>query len=838
MTIRLLIRLILSCLIFCSLNLINEGLYAQNIPQSKKKLKKLADEYFNNEEFSKALPLLLKLDTLVPDNFEIKYNIGACYLNTPYEKTKGIRYLEFALEKGENLLPNIVFYDLGTLYHLNYQFDEAIKLFTRFIEISNKTEPLLASASRMINICNNAKGNYAEPLQTDIYNLGSPINSENSETSPLISADEEIIYFTRSFSKTYEQLDIEFIKKIYCSVLKNKKWSEPFEIIIKNPSENMQISLAGNSPDGEILFFSIGNEVSADIYFCRIADGKCSNFIKMPEIINSPFWEGKVSITPDGRKLYFSSNRSGGFGGKDIYKVTKDENGNWTNLLNLGPSINTEFDEDAPFIHPDKQTFYFSSNGHNTMGGYDIFNSMRLDSENNWTEPVNIGYPINTTSDDIGFVISADGNTAYLSSAHDNQFGKHNIYKVVLRKTIPLTLIKGTIMGGDPPKPVKARIKVIDHETKERLRYIYNPSPKTGKYLMIFPPNKNYDMIIEADEYYPQLINIFVPNQTYFYELFQEIFLKQVRVLTNDTIIGQEITVTNIFYDIYKTQIAHSLTEKDDSSHIHKFDDLLKVVENIINTTDSIGLEKLDSISSNYTEKIPDKNENHKNREYNDLLNMIENAIEKTDSVSLLLLDANTVYNDITNEVYFFGVDKNSSSLNPVIFDNDTLYTLPPINTIDKKEIELSDLKNQGDTVNKKLSKKYFDFKTSPVKLRKYVYINYIYFEPGKSNIDNKFMQMLSGVLQLLLLNENLGIELHGYADPTDNAESNKELSKLRAFNVMEYLVSKQVESRRIIMTGHGETGNEHLLSKEEMQQLRRVELKIFEVNNSTQERN
>ena len=147
-------------------------------------------------------------------------------------------------------------------------------------------------------------------------------------------------------------------------------------------------------------------------------------------------------------------------------------------------------------------------------------------------------------------------------------------------------------------------------------------------------------------------------------------------------------------------------------------------------------------------------------------------------------------------------------------------------------------MKNQGDTVNKKLSKKYFDFKTSPVKLRKYVYINYIYFEPGKSNIDNKFMQMLSGVLQLLLLNENLGIELHGYADPTDNAESNKELSKLRAFNVMEYLVSKQVESRRIIMTGHGETGNEHLLSKEEMQQLRRVELKIFEVNNSTQERN
>ena len=186
----------------------------------------------------------------------------------------------------------------------------------------------------------------------------------------------------------------------------------------------------------------------------------------------------------------------------------------------------------------------------------------------------------------------------------------------------------------------------------------------------------SYDMVIEADGYYPQLINVFVPNQTYFYELFQEIFLKQIKVNENDSIIGQEIRVTNTFYDIYRTQSAVNLSG-DDTIQIHKFDDLLKTIENIINSTDSIGINQLDILTEkNYNNN--EKNEN-KNKEYDQLLNLIENAIEKTDSVSLLLIDANTIYNDITNKVFFFGVDKNSSALEPVVIGNDTIYTLPTL---------------------------------------------------------------------------------------------------------------------------------------------------------------
>ena len=799
-------------------------LTAQEIPANKKKIQKLAYEYFNNEEFEKALPLFLKLDELVPDNFEIKYNIGACYLNTAYEKTKGIPYLEFALEKGGNLLPPTVLYDLGMLYHLNYQFDEAENQFNKYLSTAQKSDLYITKSTRMIEVCENAKEIYNNPVDFDIFPLGLPVNSENSESTPLISADEEIIYFTRSFSKLYGQIEIEFLKKIYFSTYKNRKWQDPIEINISAPPEGMQISLAGSSPDGELLFFSIGNSISSDLFMCKIEDGSCSELITLPENINSPFWEGKISITPDGQEIYFSSNRPGGYGGKDIYRSKKEKNGKWSTAINLGPSVNTEFDEDAPFIHPDMHTLYFSSTGHNTIGGYDVFSSSQTETDNDWTEPTNLGYPLNTTSDDIGFVISADGNNAYLASSHDNKFGKYDIYKVILHKTIPLTLIKGTIMGGNPPKPVKARIRVVDNETREKLKYIYNPNPKTGKYLMIFPPNKNYDMVIEAEGYYPQLINIHVPNQTYFYELFQEIFLKQVRVTKNDSIIGQEITITNTFYDIYKTQVSDSIYRANQKIRKKNFDDLLKTVEEIINTTDSIGLDQLDSLSIISTEEFPDNDPDSNNKNYDKLLNIIENAINNEDSLSLLLLDANAIYNDVTNKVFFFDANSESPELIPVIFGKDTLYTLPALLT--SKKDKDSDI--QGD-INNISKAKQIDFKNSNDSLRRYIYINYVFYETGKSDIQKKFMQMLNGVLQLAIMNEDLGIELHGYTDDIGDSDKNLELSKNRAFSVMEFFVSNQIDSKRIIMTGHGEVVQDKNQTLDRSQQ-RRVEIKVFEL--------
>ncbi|PIY05988.1 MAG: hypothetical protein COZ21_03540, partial [Bacteroidetes bacterium CG_4_10_14_3_um_filter_31_20] len=161
---------------------------------------------------------------------------------------------------------------------------------------------------------------------------------------------------------------------------------------------------------------------------------------------------------------------------------------------------------------------------------------------------------------------------------------------------------------------------------------------------------------------------------------------------------------------------------------------------------------------------------------------------------------------------------------------NDTIYTLPTLSINNQKKVNVSQLLNKKDTVNKNFEKQ-IDFKMLPEKERKYVYINYLYYETGKSDIEKKYLQTLNGILQLLLLNDNLGVEIHGYSDIIGEEEANMELSKIRAFNVMEFIVSKQIESRRITMTAHGETGTEK--SEKEMQQYRKVEIKVFEVKNN-----
>ncbi|MGQ9847449.1 MAG: OmpA family protein, partial [Bacteroidales bacterium] len=546
-------------------------------------------------------------------------------------------------------------------------------------------------------------------------------------------------------------------------------------------------------------------------------------------IINSPYAETSISVSPDGRTYYFSSNRPGGYGGKDIYRAILDDKNEWSIIENLGPSINTEFDEDAPFIHPDNKTLYFSSKGHNSIGGYDIFYSKNI-KENEWEYPTNIGLPINTTSDDVGFVITADGNNAYFASAQNNINNKYDIYKAILHKTIPLTLVKGIIRGGDPPKPIKAKIRVFDKETQQIVKYVYNPNPNTGKYLMIFPPNKNYDMIIEAENYLPQLVNIYIPNQTYFYELYQEIFLKQIKINKNDSAIGQEIRISNTFYDIYKTDISDSILNAEQQKRQKHIDELLKLVENIISTTDSISIEQIEKTTTK--DSLTDKNKIIQNR-YNKLLDLVETAIEKTDSTTLQLLDANAIYNNVTNKVYFYGIENQEPILSKIVIGNDTLYTLPAINTSKALEIKTPSVSSlKSDSILKPI-KKQFDFRNIPENKRRYIYINYIFYPSGKYKIENKYLTSLKEMIELLLLNPELGIEINGFADPIGDKDKNMELSLKRAFAVSEFFLNNQIAPRRIIVNGKGEIGNEN---DDDIWQMRRTEIKLFEIRSKEEE--
>ena len=795
--------------------------YSQEVILNKKKIQRMAQNYFDNEQFDKALPLYLKLDSIEPNKFETKYYIGACYLNSIYDKTKGIPYLEYALKHGEKFLPSVIFYDLAKLYHLNYQFDEAIEMLNTFKIKASKSDIYYTKVEQLIKQCQSAKTLLQTPSNIEIEKLEHSINTHHSETTPFISADESKIYFTRTYYQAKSNIEFETTKKIMIANKVNKNY-DVAEVKIDYSNFKSNISLAGVSPDGEVLFFAIGNNSNSDIYACKIQNNACTQFIKLPEIINSPFDETSISVSPDGRTYYFSSNRPGGYGGKDLYRVVMDDNNQWSIIENLGPSINTEFDEDSPFIHPDNKTLYFSSKGHNSIGGYDIFYTQNI-AKNEWKYPTNIGFPINTPSDDIGFVLSADGNSAYLSSSKNNET-KYDIYKAILHKTIPLTLVKGTIMGGDPPKPIKAKIRVIDKETKQLIKYVYNPNPQTGKYLMIFPPNKNYDMIIEAEGYLPQLINIFIPNQTYFYELYQEIYLNQVKVGKKDTAIGQEIRISNTFYDIYKTTISDSILKIEQEKRKKHVDELLRIVENIISTTDSVGVEQIEKFTTK--DSVISKDVIIQER-YNQLLKSIETAIEITDSTTLMLLDANAIYNDVTNKTFFYGIEETGSQMNKIVIGNDTLYTLPSINTVKPLVINTpSVVQLKIDSVIK-TPKKEPDFRTIPENKKRYIYINYIFYTSGKADIEKKHINALNDIVQLITLNPDIGIEINGYADPIGDEQKNLELSKQRALNVAQYFLQKHISPRRIIASGKGEISSEE---DTDYQQMRRTEIKLFEI--------
>lgn len=285
-----------------------------------------------------------------------------------------------------------------------------------------------------------------------------------------------------------------------------------------------------------------------NIYSTALDGDTWSKPVKLNENINTKHWEPSAFISADGNSLYFASNKPGGFGGLDLYMSKRGSDGDWDKAVNLGAGINTPYDEDAPSIHPDGVTLSFSSNGHNTMGGFDIFTSL-LSYEGIWSEPVNVGYPINTTDDDIFYMVSPNGKTAYFSSFREDGLGEKDNYMATFldKKETPLTLIQGTVNdeAGMPAK--KVMITVTDNET-EAIVGVYKANAKTGQFLFILTPGKNYNITYQAENHLFYSENIEIPKQSNYYE-----FKKSVKL--HPIVVGSKITLNNIFFDFDKATL-------------------------------------------------------------------------------------------------------------------------------------------------------------------------------------------------------------------------------------------------------------------------------------------
>lgn len=780
--------------------------------QNERKNLKTANNFFDNEQFDKALPIYLELNETI-DDYEIKYRIGACFLNTEYDKLKALPFLEEVSNVKNIKIPIAVYFDLGNIYHFMYLFEKSIYHFQTYLKLAKNDEfadaESIKKAKRMIEVCQNAIEITTKPFNAEIEILGADINTHESEFCPMITADDKTMVYMLTAGLPTDPNSITNI--VIAHKNDNGLYSNPKIMSIQLPDKlaDKPVLLAGLSNDGNTIFLNIGKNNESDIYQGQIKDNTILNIKKLNRNINSNYYEGRVSLSYDGTELYFVSSRPGGFGNADIYKSKINRRGEWGQPENLGNTINTTFNENSPFIHPNNQILYFSSEGHKTIGGNDIFKSKLIKGE--WDTPENMGFP-NSTKDDLYFVVSADGQKGYFSSSKNNIYDKHNIFKASFKDPIPLTLVKGTIKAGSNLKPITANIKVYDHQTGLPVKYVYNPDPETGKYLMIFPPAKNYDIVIGSSEFLPQLINIHIPYQTYFYELYQEIELKPI--IVNNKIIGEKVVVNNMFYDMYKTTQADSIV-KDIPTNPQYYDHLLELVENIIQTTDTIRI------------SYPNNTENEKKHteNVNKLLNLIEEAIETTDPVTLRILDANSKQKDKIKQTHFYHNGKKENNLVQQIIGADTLYTAPIIETNPNTNSTIIQNQNQQNTNKKETAL----IKSSTPEQRNYIHDYVIYYPVDHAEIPFNSYQNLKQIASILIDNPTLGAEIYGFADSSGEKDYNLELSKKRAQNVLKYLIDNKVSAKKIIAKGYGEV----ITTKYETdkQNQRKVEIHIFEVN-------
>jgi outer membrane protein OmpA-like peptidoglycan-associated protein/tetratricopeptide (TPR) repeat protein len=525
--------------------------------ENKKEVKKLSEEAFeyykigqtgNIGAYHKALNIFLKADSLQPNDPSLCYSIGLCYSNVD-QKLAALPYLEKA-KKGKVDYPDLNF-NLACSYHLAHRFQEALLLFRLYRSQATKEE--YEEIDGFIYNCETGIELLKNPVDAKITNLGPTVNSKFPDYHPSISADEKtLIFISRRDNTTGGLIDIQdnhYFEDIYLSNKVNRVWTPPIDLGngINTPSHDGSVGL---SADGQELFiYRWSKESHGDLFVSDLAGTEWSFPKHLGDNINSKLWESDVSVTPDKKIIFFTSDRKSGKGGRDIYMARRLSNGEYAKPFNLGAKINTKFDEDAPFIHPDGKTLYFSSRGHKSMGGYDIFScTINLETGAILTDPVNVGYPINTADDDVFFVWSADNKRAYFASERAGGYGEKDIY--LLERTdveAALVVLKGIITSCGKNLPISAKITVIDNSTQQILG-TYTSNSSSGNYIVILPTGKNYAITVESPGYLFHSKNIDVTTLEHYQEIDDETCLEQLKV-------GTKIVLRNVFFDIDKAEL-------------------------------------------------------------------------------------------------------------------------------------------------------------------------------------------------------------------------------------------------------------------------------------------
>ncbi|MFN3918544.1 MAG: OmpA family protein [Flavobacteriales bacterium] len=584
----------------------------------------LGNTLYNSQPFPryvKAIPYYEAANKFNPDNGDLNFKLGICYLNSNM-KFKALEYFQKAYKLKPTVSREIHYY-IGRGFQLNYQWDDAIyeyELYRKVLNNKNDTEYILEAVKR-IEECKSGKALQANPVRVFIDNMGPSINTEYPEYGMIMNADATEIYFTSRRPSTTgggkDEFMDEYFEDIYSSQRMGKQWTMAQNVgsPLNTKGHDAVVAL---SPDGSKMIVYIDEKGDGNLFESVRKGDQWSKPQKFNKEICSPFHEPSAWYSYDGKRLYFVSDRPLDPKGKepkdkDIYVATwNTDKKKWDNVTRLPETVNTRYDEDGIFLHPDGKTLYFSSKGHNSMGGYDIFYTI-LQDDGSWSKPVNVGYPVNTPDDDVFFVVAANGKYAYMTSFREDGFGEKDLYMItflgeekqpmlntedvllasvgvpVREKVIEpkievkrsqLAILKGMVRDAKSLKPLEASIELVDNDDNLTIAE-FKSDATSGKYLVSLPGGKNYGIAVKADGYLFHSENFDIPKDANYQEFVKDINLKRVDV-------GEIIVLKNIFFDYNKfTLRKESQNELDRLTKLLKDNPTIKI--EISGHTDSRG---------------------------------------------------------------------------------------------------------------------------------------------------------------------------------------------------------------------------------------------------------
>jgi len=555
----------ISCFIILILLLSQCRLYSQPEKVFTGSKSKKANDLFNqatalmmNGRTAEAEPLLIKALKEDSNYVDAYLRLSAIYYRqgkTDLEQQQYEKVLKICPE-----LPGIYF-NYAYLYLRKKEYENAIKFYNKYLTFEDISDAFFKTATENIKICQFRDSCIKHPVPFNPENVGDGVNTELDEYWPAITADDQLLYFTRRLDQNPEaKIDfLRFNEDIFCSVYEKNIWNKATKLPAYLNAVNKNEGAITISPDGKFLLFTICVDDynvgygSCDIYISEYLNGEWQPPRNIGAPINTAAKETQPSISFDGNTIYFSSSQGKTYGKLDIFKSTRNPDGTWGQPINLGPEINGPENEQSPFIHPDNKTLYFSSESRMGMGGADLFMA-RLNENGQFGKIKNLGYPINTDQNEFSLFVNAMGDKAYFASRREGGKGGLDIYSSKLPpqyKPEPVCYLKGIVFDKETNVPLGAKFELIDLNNG-KIILTSTSDAKTGKFLVAVPADKNYLINVSREGYLFYSGNLSAKGKNS-YAIVNKIPLTPVKV-------GETVVLNNIFFDFDKSEILPQST--------------------------------------------------------------------------------------------------------------------------------------------------------------------------------------------------------------------------------------------------------------------------------------